>query len=148
MSTEEMDPTHEPELKPTEAMVPSYLDELNALKSERAEEGNPVLDITDDGEEPDKEVDPYEWFMRNEPYMNLTPIQVDPETKCEAFPDGLRYTTRKVGMTRGMSDDAKKEMKVFLDPEPHVILDQNIPVRGWYKAKYTKKNSRPRPSAR
>ena len=144
---EEMDPSHEPELKPNEAMVPNYLQELEDLKNERMQEGNPVLDLSaeDEGEEPDKEVDPYQWFLRNEPYMNLTPIQVDPETKHPNFPDGLRFTHRKVGMARGMSDENKKDMKVFLDPEPHVVLDQHIPVRGWYKAKHTKPNSRPRP---
>lgn len=85
-----------------------------------------------------KDVDPYKWFMMNEPHLNLTPIEVDPET-------GFRFTTRAVGMTRGMRDDLKSVMKVFLDPLPHVILDQDIPIRGWYKSKFEPPSVRPRP---
>jgi DNA repair photolyase len=82
--------------------------------------------------------DPYAYFMRNEPALNLIEPQVDPE-------NGLRYTERLIGMTRNAKEEQKKRLRVYLDPMPHVILDQNIPVRGWYKAKHEPPNVRPRP---
>lgn len=83
-------------------------------------------------------IDPYEFHMKNEPHYNKTDIEVDPET-------GWRFTYRDVGMTRNAKEENTKEHKVFLDPMPHVVLDQNIPLRGWYKAKHEPKNVRPRP---
>jgi len=91
-------------------------------------------DISDDLEA----IDPYEFHMRNEPHYNKTEPEVDPDT-------GWRYTYRDVGMTRNASDENTKEMKVFLDPVPHVVVDQNVPLRGWYKSKHEPKNVRPRP---
>ena len=81
-------------------------------------------------------IDPYEFHTRMEPHLNQTPIAVDEET-------GFRYTYRDIGMTRNASNT--KEMKVFLDPIPHVVLDQSIPLRGWYKSKVEPPNVRPRP---
>lgn len=94
--------------------------------------------LTFDQESDDLKVDPYRWFMRNEPQLNLTPVEVD-ET------NGLRFTTRAIGMTRGMKEDKKTILKVYLDPLPHVVLDQNIPLRGWYKPKHEVPIGRPRP---
>lgn len=93
------------------------------------------------GEVPDEDleaVDPYEYFLRNEPRLNKTPTTIDPET-------GWRMTTRDIGMTRNATADNKNEMVVFLDPVPHVRLDQNIPMRGWYKGKHEAKGVRARP---
>jgi len=83
-------------------------------------------------------IDPYDFHMKNEPHYNKTPVQIDPET-------GWRYTFRDIGMTRNAKEENTKEHKVFLDPIPHVVLDQDIPLRGWYKAKHEPKNVRPRP---
>lgn len=58
---------------------------------------------------------------------------------------GMRYEHWDVGMVRNASEASKKRLKVFLDPSPHVILDQGIPLRGWYKAKVEPKGVRPRP---
>ncbi len=91
-----------------------------------------------DVEASDLKIDPYEWFMRNEPYLNLSPIEVDPET-------GFRFTTRAIGMVRGTKEEDKKIFKVYLDPLPHIVLDQNIPLRGWYKGKHEPDNVRLRP---
>jgi DNA repair photolyase len=121
---------HEPEAEKTSAEI--FADKVTANTTG----GNPMLDF--DIEQASLETDPYEYFMKNEPHVNLTPIEVDPV-------NGLRYTTRKVAMTRGMSEDNKKEMKIYLDPLPHVVLDQNIPLRGWYKGKHEADNTRPRP---
>lgn len=83
-------------------------------------------------------VDPYEYHMRNEPHLNLHEPIVDEKT-------GRRFTHRLIGMTRNAREENQTEMKVWLDPIPHVILDQNIPLRGWYKAKHVPKGVRPRP---
>lgn len=82
--------------------------------------------------------DPYKWFLRNEPTLNLERPKVDPET-------GLRFTYRNIGVTRNAKPEDQKRMRVILDPVPHVILDQHIPLRGWYKAKHEPATVRPRP---
>lgn len=88
---------------------------------------------------PDLEaVDPYEFFMRNEPHLNKSPIEVDPVT-------GWRFTSRDIAMTRNAKAENKREHKVFLDPIPHIVLSQDIPLRGWYKAKHEDSSVRPRP---
>lgn len=85
-----------------------------------------------------EELDPYEFHMANEPTLNKVTPQIDEKT-------GWRYTFRDIGMTRNAKEEHTKEMKVFLDPIPHVVLDQNIPLRGWYKGKHEKGSVRPRP---
>lgn len=83
-------------------------------------------------------IDPYAFHMQNEPHANKVDAQVDPET-------GRRFTFRDIGMTRNAKEEHTKEMKVWLDPIPHVILDQDIPLRGWYKSKHEPSAVRPRP---
>ena len=83
-------------------------------------------------------VDPYAYHMRSEAHENKTPVEIDPET-------GWRYTFRDIGMTRNAKQENTKELKVYLDPMPHVRLDQNVPLRGWYKAKVEKPGVRNRP---
>ncbi len=56
---------------------------------------------------------------------------------------GWRYEYREIGMLRNAKNT--KTMKVFLDPVPHIVLDQNVPLRGWYKSKVEPKAVRPRP---
>lgn len=51
----------------------------------------------------------------------------------------------KVGMTRNASADNRVSMRVYRKPTPFVILDQNVPLRGWYKPKFTERGIRPRP---
>lgn len=82
--------------------------------------------------------DPYAYHMRSEPHYNKAPIEVDPET-------GWRFTYRDIGMTRNAKDEDKKLMKVYLEPVPHVVVDQDIKLRGWYKSKHEPSNVRPRP---
>lgn len=83
-------------------------------------------------------VDPYEYHMRNEPHLNLHEPIIDEKT-------GWRYTHRRIAMTRNAKDENSKEMKVFLDPIPHVVLDQDVPLRGWYKSKVEPAGTRARP---
>ena len=58
---------------------------------------------------------------------------------------GWRYEYWDVGMVRNATPENRKRMKVFLDPAPHVVMNQNIPLRGWYKNKHVPKGVRPRP---
>jgi len=58
---------------------------------------------------------------------------------------GWRYEYRHIGMTRNATMEHRKRLKVFLDPAPHVVLDQNVPLRGWYKSKVEPPGKRPRP---
>lgn len=60
--------------------------------------------------------------------VNKTPIKKDPAT-------GFRYTHRDVGVIKNSPPDRMKELKVFLDPSPHVVLDQSVQLQGWYKSK-------------
>jgi DNA repair photolyase len=85
-----------------------------------------------------EKVDPYAFFMKSEPHLNKTPIEIDPET-------GWRFTYRDIAMVRNAPQEMKVEHKVFLDPIPHVVKDQKIPLRGWYKAKHEPPNVRVRP---
>jgi len=56
-----------------------------------------------------------------------------------------RFEYWDLGMTRNAREENKSTYKVFLDPAPHVILDQNVPLRGWYKSKAEPKGKRARP---
>jgi DNA repair photolyase len=85
-----------------------------------------------------EDIDPFGFHMENEPHLNKIEPVVDEET-------GLRYTYRDVAMVRGATDENTREMKVWLDPIPHVLVDQSIPLRGWYKPKHEAPNRRPRP---
>jgi DNA repair photolyase len=57
----------------------------------------------------------------------------------------LPYKYMDIGMVRNAKAENKKLMKVYTKPAPHVILDQNVPLRGWYKNKYEPPKVRARP---
>lgn len=79
----------------------------------------------------------YDRFMKNERHVRED-REVDPET-------GWRVETWDIGMNRNEKDERKRKMRVFIDPIPHVVLDQTVPLRGWYKNKFEPPNVRPRP---
>lgn len=79
----------------------------------------------------------YGEFLEMENQMR-EPGGVDEET-------GWRYEYWHVAMTRNAAAESRKRMKVYLDPAPHVRLDQNVPLRGWYKPKVERAGARPRP---
>lgn len=89
----------------------------------------------------------------NEGYQKFLEVEQEIETevgrdKSPIFVDelnGKRYRNMRLGLVRNASEENKKDYKVYLDPAPHVVLDQNIKLRGWYKGKYEKKGVRPRP---
>lgn len=79
----------------------------------------------------------YDGFLEMES-QEVAERGVDPKT-------GWRYEMRSIGMTRNASAEHRRTLKVFLDPAPHVVLDQNVPLRGWYKSKFVPVGERPRP---
>lgn len=85
--------------------------------------------LTDDEER-------YKYFHRPEPRKVEGPVHVDEDT-------GMRYQTWDIGMVRNAVN--RKEVKVFLDPIPHIIIDDAKPLQGWYKAKHEPAGVRPRP---
>ena len=83
--------------------------------------------------------DLYGYHMRSEPRDKAEEETfVDEET-------GRRYQWWNIGMNRNAKQDRKNRTKVILDPIPHVIKDQNVPLRGWYKSKNEPDGVRPRP---
>lgn len=80
----------------------------------------------------------YKYFMRPEPHGEMGPIEQDPET-------GRRFRLISVGMTRNAKDENRKERRVWLDPLPHILLDDAKPLQGWYKAKHEPSRVRARP---
>jgi DNA repair photolyase len=94
-------------------------------------------------DEPAKEA--YAYFMRPDPDMRdfLTGIETaeDPLTGKV-----MRSRVARVGMLRNASDDQKREVRVYLDPLPHIRLDKAKPLQGWYQSKHNlSPTSRPRP---
>lgn len=59
--------------------------------------------------------------------------------------NGIPYEWWDIGMVRNAKEGNRKRLKVYMKPSPHVILDQKVPVRGWYKCKYEPPRVRPRP---
>lgn len=80
----------------------------------------------------------YKFFMRMEPVKRDEPgvIHVEEET-------GKRYEMRAVGMVRNAKNP--RTLKVYLDPAPHVIVDDMKPLEGWYKDKHVPAGVRARP---
>lgn len=85
----------------------------------------------------DEADDKYQDFLQMEDKM-VVGRGVDPAT-------GWRWEDRMIGMVRNAGIDNRKKLRVFLDPAPHVVLDQDVPLRGWYKPKHEKAGARPRP---
>jgi DNA repair photolyase len=77
----------------------------------------------------------YKHFMRKEPVVRESDIQVDAD-------NGMRFEMRDIGMVR--NDKHPKLTKVFLDPTPHILLDSPRPLQGWYQPK-SDPGHRPRP---
>ena len=79
----------------------------------------------------------YDQFLQMEGQLR-EPGGVDEET-------GWRYEYWHIAMTRNARAENRRRLRVYLDPAPHVVLDQNVPLRGWYKAKVERPGARPRP---
>jgi len=68
-----------------------------------------------------------------------------PKHKGGIDENGREYQWWDIGMLQSASPENRRRMKVYMKPTPHVILDQNIPLRGWYKGKTEPEGVRPRP---
>lgn len=88
----------------------------------------------------------YEYFYRNDPGVRdfCGPIVKidDPVLERE-----MRCRTAKIGMVRGAKPENMRDIIVYLDPVPHIRLDQPKPLQGWYSSKgdSDKPNQRDRP---
>lgn len=87
-------------------------------------------DITTDAG--DQALDAYKYFMRTDPDMRefLGPIEraEDPVTGRE-----MRSRTARIAMMRGSAN--LKEVRVYLDPMPHIRQEKGQNLRGWYSNK-------------
>ena len=76
----------------------------------------------------------YQYFMRVDPDMRdfLGPIEKldDPVTGRE-----MKSRWAKVGMIRGASEENMKEVRVYLNPVPHIRQEKGQDLRGWYNNK-------------
>ncbi len=86
----------------------------------------------------DETKEAYKYFMKPEPRDVVGDLEVDPET-------GIRSRLMRIGMVRGSKDEDKKVLRVYLDPLPHIILEEGKPLQGWYKSKYEQPGVRNRP---
>lgn len=82
----------------------------------------------------DEASEAYQYFMRVDPDMRkfLGPIETaeDPVTGSE-----MRSRWAKVGMLRGVSEEHMREVRVYLDPVPHIRQEKGQDLRGWYSNK-------------
>lgn len=76
----------------------------------------------------------YKYFMRPDPNQRefLGPVEKveDPLTGKV-----MRVRSAKVGMVRGAKSENMKEVKVYLDPLPHVRIEKGKDLQGWYQGK-------------
>lgn len=79
----------------------------------------------------------YQHFMKTEPRQADGPVEMDEQ--------GRRFQYWSIGMVRNAKDGNRTTQKVFLDPVPHILIDNSKPLQGWYKNKFEPKGVRPRP---
>ena len=76
----------------------------------------------------------YQYFMRPDPDMKdfLGPIE-----KMYDFVTGreMRYRSAKIAMVRGAAEENMKDVRVWLDPFPHIRQEKGQDLRGWYSSK-------------
>ena len=87
----------------------------------------------------------YQYFMRPDPDMRdfVGPIEEGEDALTGRV---MRSRLARVGMLRNADDSAKREVRVYLNPLPHIRLDRAKPLQGWYQSKFNEKgNSRDRP---
>jgi len=83
----------------------------------------------------------YSYFMDTEPREYLGPIRMEQDG---IFGRKVKVRTAKIGMVRNASAVNRKEVKVFLEPYPHIRIDGAKPLQGWYRSKHEDKSGRPR----
>jgi DNA repair photolyase len=87
----------------------------------------------------------YRYYMRVDPTMRdfLGPI----ETKDDALTGRpMRQRLARIGMVRNARPENMREVTVYLDPLPHIRVENPKDLQGWYQGKHNdKKGSRVRP---
>jgi len=97
------------------------------------------LDDEDDAREK------YRYFMRVDPDMRdfLGPIE---EREDALTGRVLRSRQSRIGMVRNPKPESMREVQVFLDPLPHIRIENPKDLQGWYQSKLNDKpGSRVRP---
>ena len=82
----------------------------------------------------EREKEAYKYFMRPDPDMRefLGPIErLDDEVTGRS----IRSRLARISMVRGAAPEHGKEMRVYLDPFPHVRTEKGQDLRGWYSSK-------------
>lgn len=76
----------------------------------------------------------YRYYMRNDPNTRefMGPIETlhDPVLNRE-----MRQRKARVGTVRGATKENMREVTVYLDPVPHIRVDNPKPLQGWYSNK-------------
>ena len=87
----------------------------------------------------------YKYFMRPDPKQREFVGELRTEYD-EVTGKKLRHRVARVGMVRNAPVDQMREVKVYLDPLPHIRLDNAKPLQGWYMNKTSESGkNRPRP---
>lgn len=86
--------------------------------------------LTDEIEGAGPAQDKYQYFMRPEPKEDMGPIET---IEDELTGRTMRVRTAKIGMVRNAKE--KKEVRVYLDPLPHIRIDNAKPLQGWYQSR-------------
>jgi DNA repair photolyase len=97
----------------------------------------------DGADEPAKKA--YNYFMRPEPRGDLGPII---EEDDELTGTRVRYREGRVGMVRNAKDEDKKDVRIYLDPLPHIRIKDAKALQGWYQSSdraEPEQRHRPRP---
>jgi DNA repair photolyase len=76
----------------------------------------------------------YQYFMRPDPDQREFLGKAE-EVLDELTGKPMRVRRAKVGMVRGAKEENMQEVKVYLDPLPHVRLEKGKDLQGWYQGK-------------
>lgn len=84
----------------------------------------------------------YEYFTRPEPRDNMSEIYYE----NDEYLGKAKCRDLSIGMVRNASEENKKVVKAYLEPFPHIRIDNAKPLQGWYQSLVNaSKQSRPRP---
>ena len=94
-------------------------------------------------DEPAKQA--YQFFMRPEPKEDLGPIQEEFDQLTGRV---MKFREGRIGMVRNAPDDMKKVVRIYIEPLPHIRIEDAKQLQGWYqnsdRAEPEQRN-RPRP---
>lgn len=97
----------------------------------------------DGADEPAKKA--YSYFMRPEPKEDLGPVQ---EEFDELTGRVMKFRDGRVGMVRNAKSEDKKPVRIYLEPLPHIRIENAKPLQGWYQNSdraQPEQRNRPRP---